>query len=168
MSTTTKGALTEGYKREHDQLDAGLASMTDTLDRLQRRVEPDLIKALGQTRRFLQNVFVPHAEWEELTFYPALGELVRERGDPNAAMFIDHREIMRKIEAFVALAARIEAGDTDPALVDQARILAYQIQALVESHERKEEEIYVALMQRHLSDREAVRVLSVGDQLGHD
>jgi predicted transcriptional regulator len=83
-------------------------------------------------------------------------------------MFIDHREIMRKIEVFVALAARIEAGEHDPALVDQARITAYQIQALVESHERKEEEIYVALMERHLSDREAVRVLSVGDQLGHD
>lgn len=168
MTTTTKEALTEGYKREHDQLDEGLAAMTQTLDRMQRTIEPGLVKALGRTRQFLEKVFVPHAEWEELTFYPALGELVRERGDPNAAMFIDHREIMRKIEAFVALAGRIEAGEHDPALVDQARIFAYQIQALVESHERKEEEIYVALMQRHLSDREAVRVLSVGDQLGHD
>jgi hypothetical protein len=168
VSTTSKGALAQGYKREHDQLDEGLAAMTDTLDRLHRRLDPGVVKALGQTRQFLQKVFVPHAEWEELTFYPALGQLVRERGDPNAAMFIDHREIMRKIEAFVALASRIEAGEHDPALIDQARITAYQIQALVESHERKEEEIYVALMERHLSDREAVHVLSVGDQLGHD
>lgn len=166
--STTKASLTEGYKREHDQLDEGLAAMTDTLDRLQRQIDPSLVKALGKTKQFLEQVFVPHAEWEELTFYPALGELVRERGDPNAAMFIDHREIMRKIRAFIEVAGRIEAGEGDPALVDQARILAYQIQALVEAHECKEEEIYVALLERHLSDREVVRVLSVGDQLGHD
>lgn len=166
--STTNASLTEGYKREHDQLDEGLAAMTETLDRLQRTVDQPLIRALGQTRQFLQNVFVPHAEWEELTFYPALGELVREHGDPNAAMFIDHREIMARIQAFTALASRIEAGERDPGMIDQARILAYQIQALVEAHERKEEEIYVALLRRHLSDREVVRVLSVGDQLGHD
>jgi alkylhydroperoxidase family enzyme len=83
-------------------------------------------------------------------------------------MHIDHREIMRRIEAFLALIHRIEAGEHDPDLIDRARILAYQIQALVESHERKEEEIYVALMERHMSDREVVRALSVGDQMGHD
>jgi hypothetical protein len=166
--TTTKAALTEGYQREHDQLDKGLAGMTETLDGLQRQVDPKLLQALGQTKQFLEHVFVPHAEWEELTFYPALGELVRERGDPNAAMFIDHREIMRRIQAFVALAARIEGGEHQPDLIDRARILAYQIQALVEAHEQKEEEIYVALMQRHLSDRDVVHVLAVGDQLGHD
>jgi hypothetical protein len=168
VSTTSKVVLTEGYKREHDHLDEGLAGMTDTLDRLQQAVEPGLVKALGRTRHFLQHVFVPHADWEEITFYPALGDLVREHADPNAAMFIDHREIMRRIDEFSALAVRIEAGDHDPKLIDRARILAYQIQALVESHERKEEEIYVALLQRHMSDREVVRVLSVGDQLGHD
>lgn len=165
---TNKAALTEGYEREHDQLDAGMAAMTETLDRLQKGTNPERIKALAKTRQFLQQVFVPHAEWEELTFYPALGDLVREHGDPNAAMFIDHREIMRCIQAFTKAAGRIESGEHDPALIDQARILAYQIKVLVESHERKEEEIYVALMKRHLSDREAVRVLSVGDQLGHD
>jgi hypothetical protein len=83
-------------------------------------------------------------------------------------MFIDHREIMRRIEEFVALAGRVEAGERDPETIDRARILAYQIQALVDAHERKEEEIYVALLNRHMSDRDVVHVLTVGDQLGHD
>ncbi|MDR7544848.1 MAG: hemerythrin domain-containing protein [Armatimonadota bacterium] len=166
--SATKDSLTRDYKREHDQLDAGLAAMTETMDRLQRQVESSQIGALSQTRQFLQQVFVPHAEWEELTFYPALGELVRKHGDPNAPMFIDHREIMGRVQAFVALASRIEAGERDPATIDRARILAYQIAALVEAHERKEEEVYLALLERHLSDREVVHVLTVGDQLGHD
>jgi hemerythrin-like domain-containing protein len=163
-----KETLSQGYIREHDQLETGLAAMTEALDRLQQNVEPGSVRALVESRRFLRQVFVPHAEWEELTFYPALAELVRAHGDPNAAMYIDHREIMRRIDAFLALAGRIEAGEHDPALIDRARILAYQIQALVEAHEKKEEEIHVALMRRHLSDRELARALSVGDQLGHD
>jgi hypothetical protein len=163
-----KETLSQGYMREHDQLETGLAAMTEALDRLQQGVEPASVQALGASRRFLRQVFVPHAEWEELTFYPALAELVRTHGDPNAAMYIDHREIMRRIDAFLVLAGRVEAGEHDPALIDRARILAYQIQALVEAHEKKEEEIHVALMRRHLSDREVARALSVGDQLGHD
>lgn len=166
--SSSKASLTQGYVREHDQLDEGLAAMIQVLDRLQRGVEPEAVAGLRKTRQFLRQVFVPHAEWEELTFYPALGPLVRERGDPNAAMYIDHREILRRIEDFLALAAEIERGDHDPGLIDRARILAYQIQALVETHERKEEEIYVALLQRHLSEREIVQVMTVGDQLGHD
>ncbi|MDQ7858370.1 MAG: hemerythrin domain-containing protein [Armatimonadota bacterium] len=166
--TASRDALTQGYIREHDQLGAGLAALTEVLDRLIQDVDPAAVRALAQSRRFLRDVFVPHAEWEELTFYPALADLVRTHGDPNAAMYIDHREILRRIEAFAALAARIEAGERDPALIDRARILAYQIQALVDAHEKKEEEIHLALMRRHLSDREQVRALSLGDQLGHD
>ncbi|MDR7523353.1 MAG: hemerythrin domain-containing protein [Armatimonadota bacterium] len=165
---STKASLIEGYKREHSQLDEGLAAMTDTLDRLQRGVEPSLVRRLAETRRFLQRVFVPHAEWEELTFYPAVGELVRRHGDPNAQMLVDHREIMARIETFAALAGRIEAGERDPAVVDRARILAHQIRALVEAHDRKEEEIYLPLLVRHLSDREVASALAVGDQHGHD
>jgi hemerythrin-like domain-containing protein len=166
--TPSRDALTQGYIREHDQLGAGLAALTDVLDRLARGADAAAVRALGESRRFLRDIFVPHAEWEELTFYPALADLVRTYGDPNAAMYIDHREIRRRIEEFVALAGRIEAGERDPALIDRARILAYQIQALVEAHETKEEEIHVALMRRYLSDREQVRALSLGDQLGHD
>lgn len=166
--SATRAALIEGFKQEHSDLDAGMEAMTRTLDRLRDGVARDLVRDLSETRRFLQRVFVPHTEWEELTFYPALGDLVRAHGDPNAAMLIDHREIMARIDAFLALAARIEAGEQDAELIDRARILAYQVRALVELHDRKEEEVYVALLRRHMSDRDAVSALAVGDQHGHD
>lgn len=166
--SATKAALIEDFKREHSQLDEGMDAMTQTLDRLRHSVAPELVRDLSETRRFLQRVFVPHTEWEELTFYPALGDLVRTYGDPNATMLVDHREIMARIDAFISLARRIEAGEQDPETIDRARILAYQIQALVETHDRKEEEVYVSLLLRHLSDRDAVGALAVGDQHGHD
>jgi hypothetical protein len=64
-------------------------------------------------------VLIPHAEWEELTFYPAARDLVREHGDANGGMLIDHREILARIEAFTALVRRIEAGERDAGLLDQ-------------------------------------------------
>lgn len=165
---SAKTTLLEGYKTEHAHLETGLTSMTELLDRLQVGVYPGALGALGGTIQFLQRVLVPHAEWEELTFYPALGALVREHGDPNDAMLIDHREILARVNEFVGMIRRVEAGEQDPGLLDRVRILGYQIRALVDLHCRKEEEIYCALLKRHLSDREAVRALALGDQAGHD
>ncbi|MDR7480914.1 MAG: hemerythrin domain-containing protein [Armatimonadota bacterium] len=161
-----KATLLEAYRSEHTDLSAGLEALTQMLDRLRDgRPAPG---AVGETERFFRRVMIPHAEWEELTFYPAAGELLREHGDVNAAMVMDHREIASRVSDLLALLQRIEAGDCDPALVDRARILGYQIRALVEVHCRKEEEIYCSLLHRYLSDRDVVHALAVGDQLGHD
>ncbi len=164
----TKAALIDGFKVEHAQLGAGLSALTDVLDRLQQGADPTLRSSLRETEHFFRQVLIPHAEWEEITFYPGVGDLVRRYGDVNATMLIDHREILSRISEFVTLAGKIEAGDVDPMLVDRARILAYQIRVLVDVHCRKEEEVYVALLCRHLTDDEVVNALAVGDQMGHD
>jgi hemerythrin-like domain-containing protein len=166
--TETKTALIEGFKAEHAQLGAGLAALTGAMDRLQRGGDTAGVPQLRETEAFFRQVLVPHAEWEEITFYPGVGDLVRRHGDVNATMLIDHREILKRISEFVRLAGEIETGNIDPALVDRARILAYQIRALVEVHCLKEEEVYVSLLRRYLSDAEVVHALAVGDQMGHD
>jgi hemerythrin-like domain-containing protein len=167
MGVTT-ASLIEGFKAEHEHLDEGLARLTDVLDRMRAGVDGELLTALRDTDRFLNRVFLPHAEWEELTFYPVVGELIRRHGDVNAGMMIDHRVILNRIDQFVVLIRRIDAGERTPELLDQARILGYQIRALVEAHDRKEEEVYCGLLRRHLSDQEAVRAFVVGDLTGHD
>jgi hypothetical protein len=166
--TEAKTALIEAFKAEHAQLAAGLAALTGAMDRLQRSGDAEGVARLRQTETFFRQVLVPHAEWEEITFYPGVGDLVRRHGDVNATMLIDHREILNRISEFVRLKGEIEAGNVDAALVDRARILAYQIRALVEVHCLKEEEVYVSLLRRHLSDAEVVHALAVGDQMGHD
>lgn len=163
-----KTSLIEGFKAEHAQLGAGLAVLTGTMDRLQQGAGPAAAEMLREAEQFFRQVLVPHAEWEEITFYPGVGDLVRRHGDVNATMLIDHREILARISEFIRLAGEIEAGAADPSLIDRARILAYQIRALVEVHCLKEEEVYVSLLRRHLSEAEVVHALAVGDQMGHD
>lgn len=165
---TVKGDLLEGFRTEHRALAAGMANLAAALDRLVVGGDADALARLPEADRFFRQILIPHAEWEELTFYPAVRDVLREHGDVNAAMLIDHREILARIQTFLALTRRLIAGERDAVLLDRVRILGYQIQALVEVHCLKEEEIYCSLIRRYLSDREAPNALAVGDQLGHD
>jgi len=165
---TAKADLIKGFRAEHTHLNEGLAGLTDVLDRLRQGIDSESLRGLRRTEQFLRKELIPHAEWEELTFYPGVGELVRRHGDVNATMLIDHREILTRIEEFLTLARRIEGGENEPALLDRARILGYQIRALVDVHCLKEEEVYCELLHRHLSDAEVVHALAIGDQMGHD
>jgi hypothetical protein len=159
--------LIKDYKDEHATLDAGLARLTSVLDRAREGVDAGTVASLREVDRFLHRELVAHAEWEELTFYPAVGELIRRHGNVNEGMLIDHVAIVDRVKAFSALIRRIDAGEQDADLIDRARILAYQIQALVEVHDRKEED-YLALLRRHSSDQDLVHALAVGDLTGHD
>jgi hemerythrin-like domain-containing protein len=161
-----KATLLEAYRKEHAELGAGLEALTRMLDRLQGGGPTP--EAVRDAERFFRQVMIPHAEWEELTFYPAVGALLRQHGDVNAAMVADHREIAVRVADLLAMLQRLAAGPRDPALADRARLLGHQIRALVELHCRKEEEIYCSLVRRHLSDRDAVHALAIGDALGHD
>jgi hemerythrin-like domain-containing protein len=160
--------LIKNYTDEHATLDAGLARLTGTLDRARQGVDAGTVAALRDVDRFLNRELLPHAEWEELTFYPAVGELIRRHGNVNEGMLIDHLAIVDRVRTLTDLLRRIDAGERDPELIDRARILAYQIQALVEVHDRKEEDVYLALLRRHSSDQDLVHALAIGDLTGHD
>jgi hemerythrin-like domain-containing protein len=160
--------LIERYKSEHTNLNDGLARLTEVLDRARHGVDAGTVVAFRELDRFLNRELLAHAEWEELTFYPAVGELIRRHGNVNEGMLIDHLAIVDRVKAFIELTRRIETGDRSPELIDRARILAYQIQALVEVHDRKEEDVYLALLRRHASDQDLVHALAIGDLTGHD
>jgi hypothetical protein len=142
--------------------------MTEAMDHARGGVTADTLTALREVDGFLNRELLPHAEWEELTFYPAVGELIRRHGNINEGMLIDHLAIVDRVKEFTAVIRRIDAGARDPDLLDRARILAYEIRALHEVHDRKEEDVYLALLRRHSSDQDLIRALAVGDLTGHD
>ena len=160
--------LIKRYKDEHADLDAGLARMTEVLDDARHGVDAATVAALRDLDRFLNRELLVHAEWEELTFYPPIGELIRRHGNVNEAMLIDHVAIVDRVKTFTELIRRIGAGERHADLIDRARILAYQIQALVAVHDRKEEDVYLALLRRHSSDEDLIHALAIGDLTGHD
>jgi iron-sulfur cluster repair protein YtfE (RIC family) len=96
---------------------------------------------VGRVLDFLQNTLVPHAETEERMLYVVVGELIGGSA-ATAPMVADH-------EAIRVLLARLEETDlADTALLQE---LLYGLHALITTHFRKEEELYLPLLDRDAS-----------------
>jgi hypothetical protein len=126
----------DAIRREH----AELLGHVDHI-RLAARELPELSHeereaVLARVLDFLRNTLVPHAETEERMLYLAVGELIGSR-EATAPMTADHRAIR-------VLVDRLDEADLhDTALLQE---LLYGLHALITTHFRKEEELYLPLL----------------------
>jgi iron-sulfur cluster repair protein YtfE (RIC family) len=110
--------------------------------RLAVRELPDLSREertqlRGRILDFLEGTLIPHAEAEERGLYPAVAELLgNERA--TAPMIFDHRAICERVDEVAG--ASIE----DVALLQE---LLYGLYGLIDVHLRKEEELYLPLVE---------------------
>ncbi len=110
---------------------------------------------------FLKGDLVPHARSEERHLYPLVDVLAREHGQATATMAVDHRfiaEYVGRIErAGQELAA---AGESErPALLRKVRELALRLEAIVELHLAKEEQVYLPLIESQVDEASQSSVL---------
>lgn len=125
-------------RREH----AELLGHVDHI-RLAAREIPELSNderetVVGRVLEFLRNTLVPHAETEERMLYIVVGELIGA-AEATAPMTADH-------EAIRVLLDRLAETDlADTALLQE---LLYGLHALITTHFRKEEELYLPLIDR--------------------
>lgn len=153
---------TEPIRREHRELiphlrhvEAASARVTEWgLDEARRNL-PGIVE-------FLRDHLLPHAGAEEETLYPAVDRI---QGIPTTAtMTIDHEEIGERIGR---LAAQVEEALAD--WDDRERVLSLSrqlavISALVDVHFRKEEEVFLPILDRGLSAEEGHALF---ERMGH-
>jgi len=127
----------EMFRAEHRNLMIRVDELVALGDRLDGLSISDRVGAVDNVLFFLKQVLVPHALAEEDVLYPAVASLL---GDPRAtdAMKLDHVAIQE-------LSQRLAAAD--PADVAEQRRLLYGLDALIREHFRKEEELYLPLLQ---------------------
>ena len=116
----------------------GLAAESATLP------EAELRSRLGEVLEFLRNGLLPHAAEEERSVYPAAEKMLRAVGGATRTMSIDHRFIGQMVEDLDG----IESGPLSESERERARRLLYGLQALLEVHFTKENEVYVPLLNR--------------------
>jgi iron-sulfur cluster repair protein YtfE (RIC family) len=92
---------------------------------------------LARVLEFLRGTLLPHAQAEERALYPAVAGLYGHP-DATATMSYDHRAIGEQIDALAA---------ADPADTDTVRQLLYGLYAVILVHFRKEEEVYLPLLE---------------------
>jgi iron-sulfur cluster repair protein YtfE (RIC family) len=149
--------LTNALIAEHQMFDRKI----DELQRLAADCGDERVGAvlddLDATIEFLERELLPHADAEDAVLYPAVA---RALGSPDATatMTRDHQEIRHLV---VELRRHRDAltSEVAPAAAFEVRRLLYALHAIIGLHVAKEEELYVPVLDRALSDDEAAALL---------
>jgi iron-sulfur cluster repair protein YtfE (RIC family) len=148
--------ITEALREEHQALLPQIDELRAFADRLDEMPQHDVRHDLDGVYQFLTQHLIPHAAAEEDRLYPAVAKIL---GSPQATatMSRDHVEVSRLTEQLGWL--RSEANIFDVEQMKNLRRVLYGLHALLRVHFAKEEEIYLPLLENHLSDGEAHRLL---------
>lgn len=159
--------LTQPLRDEHKELLPHIEQLRTVADSIGGATVESLRRSLDEIDAFLTHHLLPHAQAEEQALYPVVGELM---GAPEATatMSRDHVEIARHIEELEVLRSRLidETPDTEDER-DLRRVL-YGLFAIVKVHFAKEEEIYLPILDAHLTDKEASRMFAAMEQAAHE
>jgi uncharacterized protein (DUF2249 family)/hemerythrin-like domain-containing protein len=110
---------------------------------------------------FLKRDLLPHASGEEEHLYAAVEALIKAHGQATATMRVDHRFIedyVRRIEA-AGEALTHAASDERAAKQAQLERLILQLEAVLEVHLAKEEQVYLPLLEQYVPIEEQQRIL---------
>lgn len=148
--------ITEALREEHQALLPQIDELRAFADRLDEMPQHDVRHDLDGVYQFLTQHLIPHAAAEEDRLYPAVAKIL---GSPQATatMSRDHVEVSRLTEQLGWL--RSEANIFDVEQMKNLRRVLYGLHTLLRVHFAKEEEIYLPLLESHLSNGEAHRLL---------
>lgn len=106
--------------------------------------------------RFLQEILLPHVEREECCLYPTADALVKKYAQPTATMCMENRHIEHYVEQLIQAAQKLSAADPAQRLGPKIRLLflGAQLQAILELHLAKEQQVYLPLFEQYLSEQE--------------
>lgn len=120
-----------------------------TMDGLKQGLSEEAMAGLKEADWFFQVALKPHAEWEEANLYPVANDIIRDHGRASATMEVDHVDLVSRMDSFHRQMEKVQAGKASPEEIDRLRILGYQIEAILSLHFRKEEDVYLDIMDEH-------------------
>lgn len=111
---------------------------------------------------FLVKELIPHAQGEELAFYPVMDELLRKHGTPTRTMSLDHERILSYIARLSRAARHRIRGKKVRSRARDATFdrLALELGAFLELHFDKENHAYLPLFARLVSPEKQKDVLA--------
>jgi hemerythrin-like domain-containing protein len=144
---------TTPIRAEHGELLPQIEALAHTAAWMRDAPAPVVREKVNHAVEFLQHHLLPHAAAEEETLYEAVEGAFDAPGSTRT-MQRDHVQIARMTEE---LAAVRDALEDPPSEQHRDRItqLLYGLHAIVTLHLSKEEEIYLPLLDEHLSDADA-------------
>jgi iron-sulfur cluster repair protein YtfE (RIC family) len=159
---------TQKLRDEHAGLLPDIEKLRRLADELETAPPDDLRVGLEDAYLFLENHLIPHARAEDRILYP---EVARLLGSPRATdtMTRDHVEVGTLANELGVLRVElVEEDEPTHEVRNEARRVLYGLYALLKVHFAKEEELYLPVLDRNLTEDEFNRLYESMGAVGRD
>jgi iron-sulfur cluster repair protein YtfE (RIC family) len=158
-------------RNEHEELWPRVEKMRSIAESVGQAESVFLRRSLDEVLEFLDHDLIPHASAEDRALYPAV-QRVMGATRATATMSRDHIEVARLLADLHEARDVVPAGELPTALAHELRRILYGLYALLKVHFAKEEEIYLPLLEEHLTEEEVVTLFTemegaAGEARGH-
>jgi iron-sulfur cluster repair protein YtfE (RIC family) len=159
--------LTQPLREEHRDLLPHLTQIQAIADAVGAVPIASLRQGIDEISAFLTHQLLPHAQAEERALYPVVGKLMGAQ-EATATMSRDHVEIKRLAEQLEKLRSQLGNETLEVSQEHALRRVLYGLSTLVAVHFAKEEEVYLPLLDTHLSPREAKPLFETMEQAAQE
>lgn len=146
--------ITQPLREEHRELYPHVEELRVVADEVGTVPVETLQHDVNSAYEFLAHHLIPHASAEDRALYPIVGRLMGS-SRATATMSRDHAEVGRLTAELGELRGKLASGPLSESLATDLRRALYGLYALVKVHFAKEEEIYLPLLDAHLTTTEA-------------
>jgi iron-sulfur cluster repair protein YtfE (RIC family) len=157
--------VTQPLRDEHKELIPHIEILRTVADSVGQASIESLRRGVEDVLEFLRHHLIPHAEAEDRTLYPVVGQ-VMGAPDATATMSRDHVEVGRLTDELASLRSELSRATLSEAEAKALRRVLYGLYALVKLHFAKEEEIYLPLLDARLSAEAARHLFEAMEQAG--
>jgi len=145
---------TQPLRDEHKDLLPHIEALKAAADSIGIASAGTVRQKVDEAHDFLAHHLLPHAEAEEQALYPVVARVMGAL-EATATMSRDHVEVGRLVAELGRLKAGLSGRAPDATTERDLRAVLYGLSALVKVHFAKEEEVYLPILDRSLSEPEA-------------
>jgi hemerythrin-like domain-containing protein len=159
---------TQPLRDEHAELVPHIAALAEAADAVGTLELAEVRRLVDESYHFLAHQLIPHAHAEEAALYPAVQRAVGA-AEMTATMSRDHVEVQALTDELGRLRTRLAEGEAlDDDTTRALRRVLYGLHHLVKVHFAKEEEVYLPLLEAHLTEDDFVALFAtMGEAAGH-
>jgi iron-sulfur cluster repair protein YtfE (RIC family) len=158
--------LTQPLREEHKELFPSVDRIRQVAEWVGEESVDEIRKGLEEVYDFLANHLKPHAEAEDAALYPVVQKVL---GSPDATktMSRDHVEVGRYIDELASLKRNLTGAMLTSEQTKSLRRVLYGVYAVVKVHFAKEEEVYLPMLDQHLTTESAHEMFGAMEDAAH-
>ena len=158
--------LTQPLRDEHKELFPHVDRIRQVAELIGDAPIAEIRRGVDDVYDFLANHLKPHAEAEDAALYPVVQKVL---GSPDATktMSRDHVEVGYYIEELASLRNDLTGEALSTVQIKSLQRVLYGVYGLIKVHFAKEEEVYLPILDQHLTPESAQEMFEAMEVAAH-